>query len=175
HRHHEPVREQQHVEEQRADGGDAEDAEPRPCRLADEAAPREPHRVRGADESPPSWDVALSLLPGVSRSLMRAHRRASRSPLRRRSAHDASTVAADPSGTAIATHVSATSLVTRTNTSAVSYRHWKNTLISPCESTARTNPKAAPTAATSSPSRKICTRMRRIGRPMSRRTPTVSR
>ena len=37
------------------------------------------------------------------------------------------------------------------------------------------SPKTAPTPATSRPSSRICTRMRRTGKPISRRTPTVSR
>ena len=45
---------------------------------------------------------------------------ASLSPPRRSSAHEATTVADAPSGTAIVTHVSATSFVMRTKTSAVS-------------------------------------------------------
>ena len=66
HRDDQPVRQQQHVEEQRADRGHAEDAEDRARRLAHQASPRESQRV---------------------------HRRASRRPLRRSSAHDAQTVA----------------------------------------------------------------------------------
>ena len=93
HRDDEPLRQQEHVEEQRADRGDAEHAERRPRRLAHQAPPRKSHRV---------------------------HRLASRSPLRRSSAHDATTVAEAPSGTAIAVEVSATSRVMRTKTSAVS-------------------------------------------------------
>ena len=94
HRGHEPLRQQQHVEEQRADGGHAEDAERRARRLPHEASPRE----------------------GEGRD----HRRASLSPLRRSSAHDAATVATAPSGTAIARQVAATFGVTCTKISAVS-------------------------------------------------------
>ena len=93
HRNDESLREQQHVEQQRADGRDAEDAKRRTRRLANEASPRKSHRV---------------------------HRRASLRPLRRSSAHDATTVAETPSGTAIATQIAATSGVTRTKISAVS-------------------------------------------------------
>ena len=93
HRDDESSRQQQHVEEQRADRCDAENAERGARRLPHEASPRKPERV---------------------------HRRASLRPPRRRSAHDATTVAEAPSGTAIATQVSATSLVMRTKTSAVS-------------------------------------------------------
>ena len=93
HRDDEPLREQEHVEQQRADCCDAEDAERRTCRLADQAAPGEAEGV---------------------------HRRASLRPLRRSNAHDAATVAAAPSGTAMATQTAATSGVTRTKISAVS-------------------------------------------------------
>ena len=67
HRGHEPLRQQQHVEEQRAHGRHAEDAERGACRLPHEASPGEGER--------------------------RDHRRASLSPPRRSSAHEAATVA----------------------------------------------------------------------------------
>ena len=93
HRDDQTLREQQHVEEQRAHRRDAEHAKRRARRLAHEAPPGESHGV---------------------------HRRASLSPLRRSSAHDATTVAVTPSGTAMATQRAATSGVTRTKISAVS-------------------------------------------------------
>ena len=82
--------------EQGADGGNTEHAQCGARRLPHETPPREPQRV---------------------------HRRTSLSPLRRSSAHDATTVAVAPSGTAIAVQVSTTSRVIRTKMSAVSYFH----------------------------------------------------
>ena len=93
HRHDEAARQHQHVEEQRANGRDTKNAKRRACRLSHETSPRKPES---------------------------RHRRASLKPPRRNSAHEATTVADAPSGTAIVTQVSATSLVTRTKTSAVS-------------------------------------------------------
>ena len=93
HRDDQPVRQQQHVEEQRADGGDAEDAERGAGRLPHQAAPGKAQRRSSAGQ---------------------------RSALRRSSSHEATTVAETPSGTAISTQVSATDGVTWTKSSAVS-------------------------------------------------------
>ena len=98
------VREQQHVEEKGPDGGDTQDPDPGAPRLTDEA-------------------------PGSKRE--RPHRRVKENASRRSSVHDAATAAATPRGTAIAIDRSAIVGVIRTNTSAVSYRHWKNRLMPP--------------------------------------------
>src|SRR5258706_3171445 len=144
----ESLRKQQHVEEQGAHRGDAEHAKRRACRLAHQAPPGESHGI---------------------------HRRASLRLLRRSSAHAATTVAETPSGTAMATQTAATSGVTRTNTSAVSYRHWKKRLMIPSEPSESTSPNSEPALAISTPSMNNCTRMRCAGRPISRSTPTVGR
>ena len=93
HRDDQALRQQQHVEEERANRRHAEHTEGGACRLTHEASPCEPERV---------------------------HRRARRSALRRSSAHDAATVATAPRGTAIARQSAATSGVMRTKISAVS-------------------------------------------------------
>ena len=93
HREHETPRQQQHVEEQRAHRGNTDNPENGPCRLTNQAAPRENEDV---------------------------HRRARDSKSRRNSTQDAATLASAPSGTANPTHRRATSGVIRTNTSAVS-------------------------------------------------------
>ena len=54
-----------------------------------------------------------------------AHRLARFSTPLRSSVHDDTRLASTPSGTAKSTHCSAMRGVMRTNTSAVSYRHWK--------------------------------------------------
>ena len=129
--------------------------------------------------------AATPSIPSVARAGCRARLRHANAsafiggrvfrPLRRSSAHEAITVATVPSGTAIARQSAATSGVMRTNTRAVLYRHWKNLLIRLSDPTASPRPRSAPTPAISSPSIRIWVRMRRTGKPMSRRTPTVSR
>src|SRR5262249_42491644 len=96
----ETAREEQHVEQQRADGGDAEDADQRSSGLTNEAA-------RGEDE-------------GARRHSRRAHRLVTEKTSRRSSVQEEATAARTPSGTAIATDRRAIQGVTRTNTSAVS-------------------------------------------------------
>ena len=91
----EAAREEEHVEEQRAHGGHAEDAEDRAAGLAEEAAQRErPH--------------------------LRAHRRARAMAPRRSRLQEAATLARMPRGTATETARAAMAGVTRTKTSAVS-------------------------------------------------------
>ena len=86
-------REQQHVEQQRADDGDAADREKRPPGVVDERPPGQ--------------------APG-------GHRRTSVTMSRRSSVHDPTRPATIPSGTARATDCSAIRAVTWTNTSVVS-------------------------------------------------------
>ena len=93
HRHEQATREQQHVEHQRAGRGDAQDAERGPAATTEERAP-------GEGEGP--------------------HRRTSFSVLLLTSAHDASTLAAIPSGRATAIDRHAMDGVTRTKISDVS-------------------------------------------------------
>ena len=93
-RHDQPARQQQHVEQQRADGGNAEDAERGAAGLADEASRRESERV---------------------------HRRVSRNISRRSSVHDEASVASDAERHGdIAIDRSAIRGVMRTKTSEVS-------------------------------------------------------
>ena len=93
HRHDEPVGQEQHVEQQRPGGGDAQHAEQGAARLADETAPGE---AEGR------------------------HRRTSVSAPARSSGHDAATLASSPIGTASPTERHATDGVMRTKTSPVS-------------------------------------------------------
>ncbi len=88
---------------------------------------------------------------------------------------DEAKMAVTPRGTATAIDRRATPGVIRTNTSAVSYRHWKNWLMPPCISTDSTMPKTAPAMAITTPSASTCCRMRERRKPMSRRMPTVDR
>ena len=92
-RHDQAPREQEHVEQQGADGGDAEDAQRRTARLTDQTSRRESECV---------------------------HRRVRRNISRRSNVHDEANVAATPSGTANAIERRAIAGVMRTNTSEVS-------------------------------------------------------
>ncbi len=88
-----PAGEEEHVEEERADDGDARDGEERLRAVAADRPPRE---------------------------VQRAHRRTIDRTSRRSSVHEAAMPAAMPSGAAIRTERAAIDGVTRTNTSAVS-------------------------------------------------------
>ena len=88
-----PLRQQQHVEEQRADDGHAADRQARARRIVRDRAPREAPR---------------------------AHRRTSEMMSRRRSVQEPTSPARMPRGTASATDCSAIRAVTRTKTSVVS-------------------------------------------------------
>src|SRR5262249_17338281 len=126
------TRQQQHVEEQRADDCDAGDCQRSTNRIARNRAPGEP--------------------PG-------RHRRMSVPTSRRSNVHEATRPAAMPSGTANAIDLNAIGAVTRTNTSAVSYRHWKYRLTRPCASSATRMPNSAPAHAITNPSSSTSSRM----------------
>src|SRR5581483_2350607 len=143
-----PAREEQHVEEQRPDDGDARHGERGPGRVGRHRPPRQ----------------------GSGR-----HRPRSDRTLRRSSAQEAARPAPTPSGTAVAAACHAMRGVTRTNTSAVSYRHWKKRLITSWAPAATTRPKSAPASATSSPSKSTTAKIDRDRTPMRRSTPIASR
>ena len=130
------------------------------------ATPRMPSVARAG------WRTRLRHANGERRD----HRRASLSPLRRSSAHDAATVATAPSGTAMARQMAATS--------GVILHENQRRVVSPLEEAVdepfrrRTRGparRARRRPAMSTPSSSTWTRMRRAGRPISRSTPTVAR
>ena len=149
HRDDQAVRQQQHVEEQRADGGHAEDAERRARRLAHQAAPRERQRL---------------------------HRRASRSALRRSSAHEATHRGrhAERHGDRHAgeRHRRRDADEDQRRVVAPLEEAVDERLGARRRARGRTPPRRRRRAALRAAT---CTRMRPAGRPISRSTPTVSR
>ena len=108
------LRQQEHVEQQRANHGDTSDGERRPRPFGRHGPPRQRPR---------------------------RHRRTREMTLRRSSVHEAARPATTPSGMANATASHAIALVTCTKTSVVSYRHWKNRLTRPLGGDRHENPE----------------------------------
>ena len=148
---HQPVRQQQHVEEQRADGRDAEHAE----------------------AARPGW---RTMLRHAKRRALSIYRRMSASAPRRSSVHDAATLAATPSGTARSDRLRDDAR----RDAQEDQRGVVPPLEEPVERALRSEREAEcrtqyPPPRSARPSASTCSRMRRRVKPMRRSVPTVSR